>query len=409
MKPDLHFWMLVFACITSVQAGGLPDPAQALQGILATPEVVYAQAERDARRLQAEAVRQGRAEWSVDLEAGQRQVHNENTRFTEWGVTISRPIRRPALAAADRALAEVAEAHAAALLGEVLHTQGRQLLQLWFDWLEAESQMPLWLEQDAIAERQLAAVNARIRVGEAARAERVAAEAARAQVRQQIRMARARAVDSRARLCAAYPGLSLPSLTSLPMPEPPDTTPEAHARAVVAHSAVLARARLEAALQRAEAIQSAKRDGIEPTAGLFARSERGGDEWVMGAKVGLTLPGGARRSDRLAAERLARAAEDSLTVIESRLRAEAMASWHDATHRVAAWQDAEAAARASAEAAQLAERAYVLGEGTFDAMLATRRLARESELAAVVARVQALAARARMQLDARTLWPEAGF
>ena len=62
-------------------------------------------------------------------------------------------------------------AHAEASLGEALHESGRQLLALWFDWLAEAGQSDVWRTQVELAERQLDAVNARIRLGEAARAE----------------------------------------------------------------------------------------------------------------------------------------------------------------------------------------------------------------------------------------------
>ena len=58
-----------------------------------------------------------------------------------------RPLRMPARAAADRALAGALTAHAEASLGEAMHESGRQLLALWFDWLNAASQTKLWLAQ----------------------------------------------------------------------------------------------------------------------------------------------------------------------------------------------------------------------------------------------------------------------
>jgi outer membrane protein TolC len=308
------------------------------------------------------------------------------------------------LAAADRSLADALVAYAGASLGEALHESGRQLLALWFDWLNASSQVGLWQEQTRIAERQLDAVNARIRLGEAARAERVSAEAALAQARLRLQQASSGERQARARLQAAYPGIEVVAVDVLPAPSAPEGPVEAYVDAVLAHSHELLRARQKAEVLRAEAQQLAKRDGIDPNLGVFYRNEKGGDEQVLGLNLGLTLPGGARRSDRLAAEALAGAAQEAATRLEQRLRMEARAAFESARSQTASWQQAEQAARALAQAARLAERAYALGEGSFDQLLANRRMAVEGELSARQAQVEALAAQARLQLDAHRLW-----
>jgi hypothetical protein len=72
---------------------------------------------------------------------------------------------------------------------------------------------------------------------------------------------------------------------------------------------------------------------------------------------------------------------------------------------VANWQQADHAAQSLAEAARLAARAYSLGEGSLDQVLLNRRLALEGQLNAQQAQFAALAADARLKLDAHRLWP----
>ncbi len=91
--------------------------------------------------------------------------------------------------------------------------------------------------------------------------------------------------------------------------------------------------------------------------------------------------------------------------LEQRLRQEARADFETATAQAANWQQAEHAAQALEEAARLAARAYSLGEGGLDQVLLSRRLALEGRLQALQAQWVALAADARLKLDAHRLWP----
>lgn len=397
---------LSLAFAVQAQADYLPDPKAAEAALWASPGVAQARGDFAAQTFRSQGLQRGREEWTVGADVAQRRVQTQpRDTLAEWGVTLSRPLRLPARAAADRALAGALTAHAEANLGEALHESGRQLLALWFDWLGEAGQLPLWAAQIALAEQQLAAVNARIRLGEAPRAEQVSADAALAQVRLQQQQAAARAEQARSRLLASYPALAVAFDGSLPAPTPPAETAEAYVDAVLAHNHELARARRHAEVLQAEARQFARRRGVDPSVGMFYKNEAGGDERVLGLNVGLTLPGAARRFDQQAAEQLGSTALASAAQLEQRLRQEARADFESARAQAANWQQAERAAQALEESARLAARAYSLGEGSLDQVLLTRRLALDGRVQAQQIRVAALAADARLKLDAHQLWP----
>ncbi|MGE5027919.1 MAG: TolC family protein, partial [Betaproteobacteria bacterium] len=154
-----------------------------------------------------------------------------------------------------------------------------------------------------------------------------------------------------------------------------------------------------------EAQQFASRRSVDPNVGVFYKNEMGGNEHLFGVSVGLTLPGSARRTDQQAAEQLSTTAADAAVQLEQRLRQEARADFEGAVAQVDNWQQADRAARALAEAAQLAARAYSLGEGSLDQVLVNRRLALEGQLMAQQAQLDALHAGARLKLDTHQLWP----
>ena len=396
---------LALAFAPHARADYLPDPAAAEVALWASPTVSQARGELAAQALRSQGLQRGREEWTVGADILQRRIESPRDTQAEWGVALSRPLRLPARAASDRALAGALTAHAEASLGEALHESGRQLLALWFGWLNEASQTRLWLAQMQLAEQQLDAVNARIRLGEAPRSERVNAEAALAQVRLQQQLAAMREQQARNRLRAQFPGLPVAAEGGLPSPRPPDGMAEGYVDAVLEHNHELFRARRQAEVLQAEARQFAKRRGVDPSIGAFYKNEAGGSEHVLGLSVGLTLPGPARRTDQQAAEQLAATAQDAASRLEQRLRHEARSDFEAAVAQAANWQQADRASRALAEAAQLSARAYSLGEGSLDQVLVNRRLALEGQLAAQQAQVDALAAQARLKLDAHQLWP----
>lgn len=397
---------LTLAFSAQAHADYLPDPAAAEAALWASPAVAQARGDFAAQTLRSQSLQSGREEWMVDADIAQRRTQTTpRDNQTEWGLALSRPLRLPARAEADRRLAGALTAHAEAKLGEALHESGRQLLELWFDWLNEASQTQLWLAQFQLGEQQLATVNARIRLGEAPRAERVNAEAALAQLRLQQQQASTREQRARNRLRAQFPGLPLAADVALPAPVQPDGMADDYVNAVLEHNHELFRARRQAEVLQAEAWQLAKRRGVDPSVGVFYKNEVGGNERVLGVGVGLTLPGAARRTDQQAAEQLAATAQDAAIRLEQRLRQEARADFEAAIAQAANWQQADRAAQALAEAAQLAARAYSLGEGGLDQVLLNRRLALEGRLMAQQAQVDALAAHTRLKLDSHQLWP----
>jgi cobalt-zinc-cadmium efflux system outer membrane protein len=396
---------LALAFAANARADYLPDPAAAEAALRASPMVAQARGEFAAQSLKSESLRNGREEWTLSADALQRRIDSPQDRYAEWGVALSRPLRMPARAAADRALAGALTAHAEASLGEAMHESGRQLLTLWFAWLGEASQTRLWRAQAAIADQQLATVNARIRLGEAPRSERVNAEAALAQTRLQQQQAATREQQARNRLLAQYPGLPVTADDSLPQPAQPSGTADDYVSTVLAHDHELLRARRQAEMLQAEARQLASRRSIDPNVGVFYKNELGGNEHLLGVSVGLTLPGSARRTDQEAAEQLSVTAQDAAIRLEQRLRQEARANFEAAGAQAANWQQADRAAQALAEAAQLSARAYSLGEGSLDQVLINRRLALEGQLMVQQAQLDALSAQARLKLDSHQLWP----
>ncbi|MEQ1661799.1 MAG: TolC family protein [Thiobacillus sp.] len=400
---------LVFAApafFTPVRADYLPDPKAAETALWASPSVAQARGDLAAQSLRGQSLQRGRDEWHLAADLAQRRIQTlPRETQAEWGMALSRPIRMPTRAEADRRLADALNAHAEASLGEALHESGRQLLALWFDWLSEASQTRMWQAQIAVAEQQLSTVNTRIKLGESPRADRVSTGAALAQIRLQQQQAAAREQRARSRLRAAFPDLPVVSDETLPIPTPPEGTADSYIEAVLAHNHELFRAQRQADVRQAEARQLAKHRSADPSVGVFYKNEASGDEHVLGLNLGLTLASAARRTDQQAAEQLASTAQAAALRLEQQLREETNADFGAAAALTANWQQAEQVARSLAEAARLSARAYSLGEGSLDQVLINRRLALDAQMTAQQVQIDALAAHARLKLDAHQLWP----
>ncbi len=390
---------------TTAQADYLPAAAAAEAALLASAPVVQARGELEAQLLNSQSLQGGREEWSLTAEAAYRRIQlppHEN--HAEGSISLSRPLRLPSRARADRNLAKSHLEHSKAQLGEMFHESARRLLGLWFEWLGKYSQLQLWQAQVRLGAQQLETVKTRIKVGEAPRSEQVNAEAALAQIQLQQQVTVMQEQQVRRQLEAEFSGLPIAADEILPAPEPPKGTAEQYMAEALTHNHEFLRAQHKAEMLQAEADQFSAKDNIDPSVGAFYKNEGNGNEHVFGLNLVLTLPGSARRTDQQAAVRLASSAKEANHLLEQRLRNEARALFESATAQTDTWRLSEQVAQSLTESARLSARAYSLGEGSLDQVLLSRRLAIEGQMTALQARVSALATNARLKLDAHQLW-----
>lgn len=170
------------------------------------------------------------------------------------------------------------------------------------------------------------------------------------------------------------------------------------------HSHELGIARGE--MQKAQlAAGRAGRDRLpDPTLGIQVARERGGEEQILGVYVAISLPGGGRQALASAALAEAGVASSREAATDQKISAEAAALYHSAVAALTTWQASRTAAERLKRAADMTARAYQLGEGSLNDLLAARRLANEGQLAAKLAQLEALESRYRLLLDAHRFW-----
>jgi len=152
----------------------------------------------------------------------------------------------------------------------------------------------------------------------------------------------------------------------------------------------------------------AKRSGLDrfpdPTVGLYTANEFGGAERINGVSLSFPISGSARFSNASAAASEAEMARQRIIETEQRISVEFERLWSQMMSRKVAAETLLDSAKSQNDAAQAAEKAYVLGEGTISDLIAARKAANENQLSADLMRLDALESYYRMRLDLHEIW-----
>ncbi|MDP2879401.1 MAG: TolC family protein [Sulfuricella sp.] len=379
----------------------LPPPEAVANALKNSPDVLAAQAgikvgEAVRQRLQA-----GEHEVTMRL-MGQRRSINPSERYREWDVGLERAFRLPGKAALDGKMGDVEVARSQTLYGDALHETGRSLLKAWFSWNRERAQSQQWVDQVDLLKNQAGIVARRVRAGDAPQLESGIAEAAVAQAESALYQARLRQQVAANELGQRFPVIPLPTSVPVSAPVPLQQGLEYWKEEILRHNHELSVARNVAALGRLHSERSSADKLPDPTVGLRFGGERDGAERIVGLHVSFPFPGGARSARADEGRALAEMAAQREAGILRKVTAEAVNSFAAAQAAYGGWQSAADKMRGNAE---LMARAYALGEMGLPEVLTARRQALETNLAAVLARLEAAETRYRLLLDAHQLWP----
>ena len=383
-------------------------PAEIVARVLqANPSIQAAAGQvrvEEANRTRLEA---GQYEWNVRLGAQQRRsspATGPDERFNEWNAAIERPLRLPGKAGLDGELGAAGVALAETAHGDALHEGSRNLLKSWFVWLKENAAALQWAEQFSLLDQQTKAVQRRQQLGDAARLEAIQAEAALAQSAAQLAQAKVRQQTAAEDLRRRFPGLPLIAQNTIAEPTPIEGNEADWINAILEHSHELDFARGDTKRAQIVAGRSSRDRLPDPTVGLQVSRERAGEDKIFGAYVSIPLPGGARRASSDAALAQADVAGRREAAVTQKIAAESAMLYQSASAAFSTWQASRTAAERLTRAAEMTARAYQLGEGSLNDLLAARRLANEAQLAARLMQLEALELRYRLQLDAHQLW-----
>ncbi len=399
-------WLLLAGVAAPALAQGtdLPPPELVVQALDAHPVVEAANVRVDAARAEADALRYGPHEITVQGTVSRRKVDRDRD-YAEYDTTISRPFRLPGKASLDRRAGRLGIDIAHNRMEDSRHQAALSLATLWYDWLLA---VELQRNATALVENQRQLVGAtrrRVELRDAARLDLEQARAALALTEAQHGDATADSARARALLAARFPSLPLPA--EPPRLLDPGVPGEGLAqlqRLIVERSHEIAAAAGQAERQSVMA-RRARADRIaDPSFGVRLFSERGGEE--QGAGLFASLPLGGRQRGALArqAESEAMAARAELTSMEREIAGNAAADVAEYEARQAAWQASREAVRRAEESATLAVRGQQLGAIDLAERLYAERQANEARAQELAARAVAARLILKIRIDAHTLW-----
>jgi outer membrane protein TolC len=399
--------LLAFLAVPVRGEPGLPPEAAVAEALDTHPAVMAARARTGAARAAARGLAAGNEEIVVQGLAQRRDVRGTGL-VQEYDLQVTRPIRLPGKGALDRQAGEAGVSAADNRADDVRHQTALLLARAWWGWMGAAAEARTLRAASDILADAVVATRRRLALREASALELDQALAAEAAARAAAAGAQARAGAARAALAAHFPTLPLPEQPpQLPEPKSPAEGIGALSRLVVERSHEIGASAADAA--QAEALKArAARDRIaDPSIGVRAFSEQGGNERGLGLVLSVPLGGRARSAaaDRAAAMAVSATAE--LAATRSLVDAIAAEDAALASGYLEAWQQSKTAAKAAAAAAERERRGHALGGVDLDDRLRAERLAQEAALEEVKARTAALEAITRLRIDSHTLWMHA--
>lgn len=385
------------------QVFGLPPEPTVRRLLLQLPQLRIGELNQELAGAEQAKLAAGPGEWMVRGGISQRSVL-DGERYREQELVLERSVRWFGKAGHDRALGDKGLALAQAQRADAWHEAGRALMQQWFDALKAQSSLDRLREQHALIQQLRAIAELRVKAGEGARLELMQAdtELRRAdalieQAEQQIHLA----LDL---LFTTYPGVPTPQLAQVPDPRPMPLQRSEQLARILDDNHELELAQVEAQWYALQAQRAASERMPDPTIALRAGRERAGQERTIGISVSMALPGGARSAEGSAAQIRAKMANERVSQVKTKVTLDAQRAVTEQASTYQVWTSLRAVAQQSANQAHLMQLGYKASEYTLAEALHSRRLALDAALAAEAARIAAIAASARVQLDAHALW-----
>jgi cobalt-zinc-cadmium efflux system outer membrane protein len=407
-------WQVAAAANSAAASGA--DSAAAIDALsILPPETVVRQTLEKLPQLRSSAMnidlaKSGKArlesgsyEWSVRAGAS-RRTDQSGDRFDEQELLVERPVRWFGKADKDLAIGNKGMLMAEAGYADAWHEAGRGLMKDWFDALREMAATRKLTEQREVAERLLMIAEKRVKAGDAARLELLQADTESKRVAAMVQQSQLRQDQAMQMLALSYPGLPQPRITTLPAPQPLLESRAYWFDKITNDNHELTLAQAEADLLLLQAGRVASDRMPDPTVGLRTSRERSGRENVYSIVIAIPFAGPARTADANSATLKANMASERVTQTQIRITSAAQRLITESSRTYDIWQTMARIQQQSQQQAAIMMSAYQLGEATITDALNTRRQALDAALAAESAQIDALAAYARLRLDAHLLW-----
>lgn len=390
------------ACATNL----LPKDEEIRNALQASPRIGAADARKNSLSHKADAIASGAHEFTL---RGTRQNRNvasssNSVNYQEYWAGIERPIRLWGKGGVDKKIAGVTKEYAGNEFSDAMHETSKELMANWFNYLKS-LQARIVAEKNSQLGDQIGRIaQIRYKVGDVARLDAQLASAEQGRLKAFLELAKAHESSAGQVILQRYPGIELIKHFKW------DGIPNLQAKKEVLRQQYLERNH-ELKMVKSDADRfdlQAQRSSLDklpdPTIGLYTANEFGGAERINGISLSFPIPGGARFSNASAAAAESEMAKQRLRDAEQRVSIEFEQLWSQLVSRKVAAETLLASAKAQNEAANAAEKAYVLGEGTISDLIAARKAANENQLSADLMRLDALESYYRMKLDLHEIW-----
>lgn len=381
----------------------LPSEAAAREALETSPQLQAAHESIAIGAAREQRQRSGPHEWEV-MALAQQRTDPVGIKYDEQEYGLQRSVRWPWKYSLDRRIGEYAREVGELSYVDAWHEAGRQLLDLWFEWLEAERAVALHSGQLALLQEQQGIVARRTAAGDAAQLELQLASVETGRLQAAGADAARRAAAARASLLGLFPALSTTTPAQIGTPVDLTGTDAEWLERIVAGNHEIELADTRAAGMQVTAERAGRNRLADPSLGLRYSDNLDGNRKVVGLQFAMPIGGGARTAEAAIARSEARMAAAEAAGSRALVDAAARSAISDARLRYRAWRDLQETHVQQQLSATAATRGYELGEFGIALMLAARRSALESQLALESAQLQALRAHARVLLDAHLLW-----
>ncbi|WP_306391859.1 TolC family protein [Telluria beijingensis] len=383
---------------------GLPPEAAARQALAALPALRAGGINRELAGAERERLAAGPYEWIASAGLARRSIRGSGERFREEEAGLERTVRWFGKAGQDRAIGDQGVALAESQRADLWHEAGRALMRDWYAALTAHAAELRLAQQHALVERLRQVAERRVKAGDGAALELMQADTELRRSGALLEQARLDAVQASSLLAATYAALPAPDAHALPEPQALDALAQVDLPRLMDDNHELALARAESAWEELRARRASSERMPDPTIGVRVARERAGEERLVGLSLSMPIPGALRSAESRAAVLRAGMAQERVEQTRVRVEVDARRALAEQAHRHRLWIELRDVAAQSARQADLMERAYQAGETTLADGLLARRMALDAALSAQTAQIAALAAAARVQLDAHALW-----
>jgi len=403
-------WILLISifgvCASALATNLLPTDEQVKNALYTSPKINAADARKSSLNYKADSIASGSQEFLVRGTRQNRNVTNIPiaTNYQEYWVGIERPIRFWGKGGVDERISEATKSFAGIEFSDAVHETSKDLLATWFAYLKALQSRIVAEKNGQLGDQIGRIAQVRYKVGDVAKLDAQLATAEQGRLKAFLELARANESASGEAVTQRYAGIALIKNFKW------DPIPNLQTRKELLRQQFLERSH-ELKLVKSDADRfnlQAKRSGLDrfpdPTVGLYTANEFGGAERINGVSLSFPISGSARFSNASASASEAEIARQRVIETEQRISVEFERLWSQMMSRKVAAETLLDSAKTQNDAAQAAEKAYVLGEGSISDLIAARKAANENQLSADLMRLDALESYYRMRLDLHEIW-----